>query len=350
MTIESSADGSAYRAAGVDIDAKYRAVRDAHGAIRASFTAGVVGDVGLFGGLFDPAAVGAAGQLLVASTDGVGTKVKVASMAGRLRGLGHDLVNHCVGDILVQGARPLFFLDYIAVDRMVPAEVTAVIEGLAEACKANGFALLGGETAEMPGVYRTGEMDIAGTIVGCVSRDALLDGSRTKPGDVLVALPSSGLHTNGYSLARRALFEAGGFDIGDSPPELGGASLADALLAPHKTYLAALWPALEKGLVHGMAHITGGGVPDNVPRVLPSGCSIEFTKQAVPRPPIFDLIIRCGKVREDEAWRVFNMGVGMLVFVAPENVDELRAIAAGAGEQSYIAGKVVAGAREVRLI
>ncbi|MFO1051983.1 MAG: phosphoribosylformylglycinamidine cyclo-ligase [Planctomycetota bacterium] len=345
MTTESSA----YRAAGVDIDAKYRAVRDAYPAIRASFTAGVVGDVGLFGGLFDPAKAGAAGQLLVASTDGIGTKVKVGSAAGRLRGLGADLVNHCVGDILVQGARPLFFLDYIAVDRMVPADVTQVIEGLAEACAANGCALLGGETAEMPGVYRPGEMDVAGTIVGCVERQKVLDGTRIHPGDVLVALPSSGLHTNGYSLARRALFELGGLKIDDRPARLQGASVADALLAPHKTYLKALWPALEKGLVHGMAHITGGGLPDNVPRVLPAGCAIEFEKRAVPRPPIFDLIIECGRVAEDEAWRVFNMGVGMLVFVAGKDVDEVRSLAALAGETSFVAGRVVEGAREVRL-
>ena len=208
---------SSYRAAGVDIDAKYRAVQDAREAIRSTYTEGVVGDVGLFGGLFDPARAGAEGQLLVASTDGVGTKVKVAQAAGMLRGVGHDLVNHCVGDILVQGARPLFFLDYIAVDRMVPEAVTEVILGLAEACRANGCALLGGETAEMPGVYRTGEMDIAGTIVGCVQRERLLDGAQIAAGDVAIALPSSGLHTNGYSLARKALFEDAGFELDARP-------------------------------------------------------------------------------------------------------------------------------------
>ena len=346
MTIESSA----YRAAGVDIDAKYRAVRDAYPAIRRSFTAGVVGDIGLFGGLFDPGAVGAAGQLLVASTDGIGTKVKVGMAASRLRGLGSDLVNHCVDDILVQGARPLFFLDYIAVDKMVPSQVTEIIEGLAEACQQNGCALLGGETAEMPGVYRQGEIDVAGTIVGCVARERVLDGSKLRPGDIAVALPSSGLHTNGYSLARRALFEIAKLRIDSRPPELMGDSIADALLVPHKSYLRALWPALEKNLVHGMAHITGGGLPDNVPRVLPQGCSIEFNKAAMPRPPIFDLIIARGRVAEEEAYRVFNMGVGMVVFTAPAHVEELRAICAGAGETTYVVGKVIEGPREVRLL
>jgi phosphoribosylformylglycinamidine cyclo-ligase len=346
LTIESSA----YRAAGVDIDAKYRAVRDAYPAIRASFTPGVVGDIGLFGGLFDLEKAGATGQLLVASTDGIGTKVMVATAAGRLRGLGFDLVNHCVGDILVQGARPLFFLDYIAVDKMIPAQVTELIEGLAEACQHNGCALLGGETAEMPGVYREGEIDVAGTIVGCVDRKRLLDGTRLKPGDIAVALPSSGLHTNGYSLARRVLFEIAKLDLESRPAELAGASIADALLVPHKSYLRALAPALDRGLVHGMAHITGGGLPDNVPRVLPAGCSIEFRKDAMPRPPIFDLIVARGRVSEDEAYRVLNMGVGMLVFVAREHVDELRSLCAGAGETSYVVGKVIEGPREVRIL
>ena len=222
---------SAYRAAGVDIDAKYTAIGASREAIRSTFTAGVVGDIGAFGGLFDLEAAGVAGQLLVASTDGVGTKVKVAQAAGRLDGIGADLVNHCVDDILVQGARPLFFLDYIAVDRMVPRAVQAVIEGIAGACRENSCALLGGETAEMPGVYRPGEMDVAGTIVGAVAREALLDGSRIEPGDRLVALASSGLHTNGYSLARRIVFDELGWEPGERPPELGGASSTISWLA-----------------------------------------------------------------------------------------------------------------------
>jgi phosphoribosylformylglycinamidine cyclo-ligase len=340
---------SSYRAAGVDIDAKYRAVQDAREAIRSTYTDGVVGDVGLFGGLFDPARAGAEGQLLVASTDGVGTKVKVAQAAGMLRGVGHDLVNHCVGDILVQGARPLFFLDYIAVDRMVPEAVTEVILGLAEACRANGCALLGGETAEMPGVYRPGEMDIAGTIVGCVDRGRLLDGTRIAAGDVAIALPSSGLHTNGYSLARKALFEDAGLELDARPEVLGGASIAEALLVPHRTYLPAVWPLLEKGLVHGMAHITGGGLPDNIPRILPADLSVEIDRSTMPRVPIFDLIVQAGDVALEEAYRVFNMGYGMVLFVAESEANEVLDDLAARGEDAYRVGRVVPGSRQVLL-
>jgi phosphoribosylformylglycinamidine cyclo-ligase len=340
---------SSYRAAGVDIDAKYRAVQDAREAIRSTYTEGVVGDVGLFGGLFDPARAGADGQLLVASTDGVGTKVKVAQAAGMLRGVGHDLVNHCVGDILVQGARPLFFLDYIAVDRMVPESVTEVILGLAEACRANGCALLGGETAEMPGVYRSGEMDIAGTIVGCVDRSHLLDGTRIAAGDVAIALPSSGLHTNGYSLARKALFEDAGLELDARPEVLGGATVAEALLVPHRTYLPAVWPLLEQGLVHGMAHITGGGLPDNIPRILPADLSVEIDRAAMPRVPIFDLIVESGGVAREEAYRVFNMGFGMVLFVGADQADRVLEDLAARGEDAYRVGSVVPGSRQVLL-
>ncbi|MBK8977322.1 MAG: phosphoribosylformylglycinamidine cyclo-ligase [Planctomycetes bacterium] len=350
MSDASGRSPSAYRAAGVDIDAKYDAVRRARDAIRASYTPGVVGDVGLFGGLFDLRAVGAEGELLVASTDGVGTKVKVATLAGRVGSVGADLVNHCVNDILVQGARPLFFLDYVAVDRMVPERVAAVIAGLAEACRANGCALLGGETAEMPGVYQRDEMDVAGTIVGAVRRDRLLDGSRIAVGDVAIALRSSGLHTNGYSLARHALLRDGAAILDERPSELGGASVADALLAVHRSYLQPLWPLLEAELVHGMAHITGGGLPDNVPRVLPEGTAVRIQRDAVPRPPIFDLLVQRGGVAEDEAFRVFNMGFGMVVFVACDTVDRCLAMLAAAGETGYRCGEVVPGDRRVALI
>ena len=236
---------SAYRDAGVDIDAKYEAVKSSTEAIRSTFTAGVVSDVGQFGGVFDLAAAGAEGGCLVASVDGVGTKVIVARQAGRLGGVGSDLVNHCVNDILVLGARPLFFLDYIAVARMVPAEVREVIGGVAEACRNNGCALLGGETAEMPGVYRDGELDIAGTIVGVVHRDRMLDGSGIAPGHTILALSSSGLHTNGYSLARKVVADLG-LSFDDRPDVLEGASVADALLAVHRSYYPLIWPLLEQ--------------------------------------------------------------------------------------------------------
>jgi len=340
---------SAYKDAGVDIDAKYRAVVDAKAAIRATFTPGVIGDVGMFGGLFDLRAAGAEGQVLVASTDGVGTKVKVAQMAGSVGSVGEDLVNHCVDDILVQGARPLFFLDYVATGKMVPRQVTQVIEGVARACKQNGCALLGGETAEMPGVYVEGELDVAGTIVGCVARDKILDGSRIRPGQTALALPSSGLHTNGYSLARRICFEQLRHRVDDRPDELRGQTIGEALLAVHRSYLRPLWPLLEDGLVAGMAHITGGGLPDNIPRVLPADTAVEIDLAALPAPPIFGYLIARGGVAPEEARRVFNMGFGMVFFVDRERADEVLGRLQAQGEACFRVGQVVQGAREVRV-
>ena len=341
--------GSAYQAAGVDIDAKYAAVTGSTEAIRSTYTPGVVGDVGLFGGLFDLGKVQAVGDLLVASTDGVGTKVKVAQRAARIGGVGEDLVNHCVNDILVQGARPLFFMDYIAMGKMVPAQVQEAIGGLAKACRENGCALLGGETAEMPGVYVPGEMDVAGTIIGSVAREKLLDGARIRPGDQLIAMQSSGLHTNGFSLARKVVFEDLGLEAGDCPEALGGASIADALLAVHRSYLSQVWPLLEKDLVHGMAHITGGGLPDNLPRVLPAGTAVRIDRGAMPRVPIFDLLIEGAGMDLIEAYRVFNMGFGLVLIVDAGDVDTVQAALTAAGEPSYRVGEVVAGDREVHL-
>ncbi|MEM7199310.1 MAG: phosphoribosylformylglycinamidine cyclo-ligase [Planctomycetota bacterium] len=340
---------SAYKAAGVDIDAKYRAVRGGQRAIRSTFTAGVVSDVGQFGGIFDPAAAGVAGQLLVASTDGVGTKVMLARQAGRLAGVGADLVQHCVNDILVQGARPLFFLDYIAVAKMVEEEVQELIEGLAEACRANDCALLGGETAEMPGVYRDNELDVAGTIVGAVARERVLDGSQIRAGDAVIALPSSGLHTNGYSLARRIVSTLG-VGLEERPEALHGASLADALLAVHRSYYRAVWPLLERGVLTGMAHITGGGLFDNIPRVVPTGLTVEVRTAAVPRPPIFDYLVEHGDVRGDEAYRVFNMGFGMVLFAPAAAATAVLEDLQQRGEAAYLAGEVLAGDDGVRLV
>ncbi len=341
---------SAYRRAGVDIDKKYAAVSGATAAIRSTFTAGVVGDVGLFGGLFDPAAAGAAGQLLVASTDGVGTKVMIARQRGDMRSVGEDLVNHCVNDILVQGARPLFFLDYIAMSTMQPDLVKQIIDGLAKACRDNGCALIGGETAEMPGVYREQEVDVAGTIVGCVERELLLDGSHVRIGDVLIGLPSSGLHTNGYSLARQALFADAKLALGDRPPELAGATVGDALLAVHRSYLRQCRPLVQRRQLTAMAHITGGGLPDNVPRVLPKGTGARIDTRAIPKLPICELIVQRGKVERAEAYRVLNMGVGMVLFVRPEHqgavLDHLQSV----GERTFVLGNVVAGEQTVELV
>lgn len=342
-----SDSGSAYGAAGVDIDAKYQAVTGATEAIRSTYTPGVIGDVGLFGGLFDLGKVQAEGQLLVASMDGVGTKVKIAQRAKAVGSVGEDLVNHCVNDILVQGARPLFFMDYIAMGKMLPSQVQDVIHGLAKACSENGCALLGGETAEMPGVYVPGEMDVAGNIIGAVERHRVLDGSRIQAGDRLVALQSSGLHTNGFSLARKIVFEDLGLEVDARPAALQGASVAEALLAVHRSYLKQLWPLLEDDLIHGMAHITGGGLPDNLPRVLPENVAVKIDTAAMPRVPVFDFLVEAGGVSREEAHRVFNMGFGMILMVGADDVAGVQDRLERAGEPSYVVGEVVAGKREV---
>lgn len=305
-----------YRDAGVDIPKKYEAVERATEAIRKSFTPGVIGDVGLFGGLFDPARVGCADSVLVASADGVGTKLEVAKRAGVYDTVGRDLVQHCINDILVQGARPLFFLDYVAVGKMEPLVVSALIRGCADACSDNGLALLGGETAEMPGLYAPGDFDLAGFIVGAVARDKILDGSRVRPGQSVLGLTSAGLHTNGYSLARKILFDELGLTIADRPAELGGRSVGEALLAPHRAYYKLLWPLLEQNRIAAMAHITGGGILDNVPRVL-KACDARIDRSRWEVPALFRFLCERGRVGSDEAYQVFNMGIGMVLIVDP---------------------------------
>ena len=313
-----------YTAAGVDLDAARRAVAGLAPAVRATFTPHVLSTVGHFGGLFDSAAFASLRHpVLVASTDGVGTKVLLAARLERWDGLGADLVHHAINDILVQGARPLFFLDYLAAARLDPARVAAIVAGVAAACRAHGCALLGGETAEMPGVYAPSALDLVGTLVGVVERDALIDGRAIAPGDVVLALPSSGLHTNGYSLARAILADV---DLHARPPELAGASWADALLAPHRSYLPDLERLWAAGLApHGLVHITGGGLLDNPPRVLPPGAALRFDPDAWPLPPLFRLLLARGDVPLAEARRVFNLGLGMLVIVAPADADRARA-------------------------
>jgi phosphoribosylformylglycinamidine cyclo-ligase len=303
-----------YRDAGVDIPKKYEAVERATEAIRKTFTPGVIGDVGLFGGLFDPARVGCGNAVLVASADGVGTKLEVAKRAGVYDTVGRDLVQHCINDILVQGARPLFFLDYVAVGTMEPTLVSALIRGCAQACSDNGLALLGGETAEMPGLYAPGDFDLAGFIVGAVERDKILDGSRVQPGQIVLGLRSAGLHTNGYSLARKILFEELGLQIQDRPAELGGPSVGEALLAPHRSYYKLLWPLLEANRIAAMAHITGGGLIDNLPRVLQS-CDAVIDRGSWEAPALFKFLCTHGRVSADEAYQVFNMGIGMVLLV-----------------------------------
>ena len=338
---------SRYADSGVDIDAKAAALSRAKSAIRSTFTPGVLGDVGGFGGLFRPDLSGYREPVLVASTDGVGTKLKLAFDTGRHDLCGADLVNHCVNDILVQGARPLFFLDYVATGKLDPEALQQVIEGIARGCRENGVALLGGETAEMPGFYSPGEYDVAGTIVGIVERERILDGSRVEAGDVALGLPSAGLHTNGYSLAREVLFGSLRKRPGDRLVELYGRTIADALLAPHLSYGPVIRPLLEQDLVHSMAHITGGGFYENIPRVVPGHLEVIVKSGSWPVPPIFDVVQRAGDVTFEEMHRVFNMGIGMVLFVGPGSVPEIARLWAQAGQQWYVIGSVRAGESRV---
>jgi len=332
-----------YSDSGVNIDAAQRALARAKMAIRSTWDARVRSDLGAFGGLYRPAP---GEPLLVASIDGVGTKVKVAALAGRHDTVGQDLVNHCVNDILVQGAEPLFFLDYFAAGRLEEGVLEAVLDGVARACRENGCALLGGETAEMPGVYAVGEFDLAGCIVGRVAEADLIDGSAIRAGDRLWGLPSSGLHTNGYSLARRILLAEDGAGLQTTLPELGG-TVAEALLAVHRSYLPqarALWAALGRGALHGLAHITGGGFFDNVPRVVPEGLTARIDTRTWTPPPLFRLLQARGAVEPAEMYRVFNMGVGMVLFLDP------TADPAAAGVEAWPIGEVVAGPDKVDVI
>ncbi len=326
-----------YRDAGVDIAAGTRAVELMKDAVRSTYGPEVLLGIGAFGGLFDAAALkGMAAPVLVASTDGVGTKIKIASALGRFDTIGHDIVNHCINDILVQGARPLFFLDYIAAGRLDPVMVAAVVSGCAAACRAAGAALLGGETAEMPGVYAEGEFDLAGTIVGVVDRAAIVDGSGIRAGDAIVGLASSGLHTNGFSLARRVL---AGHDLRAEVPELGR-SLGDALLEPHRSYLTAVNNLWAAGIhIRGMAHITGGGLIDNPPRIFPAGLAARLHRGSWPVPPIFGLIQRTGQIEDAEMAHVFNLGLGMLLIIPHE---QAAAALEQLGEGAWVVGEMVA--------
>jgi phosphoribosylformylglycinamidine cyclo-ligase len=339
-----------YRQAGVDIDAGNETVRRIKSIARSTFTPAVMSDIGSFAGMFRLNRDICQEPVLVSSADGVGTKLKVAFMTGRHDTVGADLVNHCVNDILVQGAEPLFFLDYLATGRLLPAVAEDVIAGVARGCRDNGCALLGGETAEMPGFYADGEYDIAGFIVGVVDRSKIIDGRGIAPGDVIVGLKSSGLHTNGYSLARRVFFDIAGLTPDAFLPELD-ATVGDALLAPHRSYLQAIRPLLSAGTVKGMAHITGGGITENLPRVLPEGCSAEIDRSAWTPPAIFGFIQRHGNISSSEMYRTFNMGIGLAVICSDSAVDRVCDLLERAGESgAALTGRVVSGPGEVRFL
>lgn len=312
-----------YKDAGVDIERKMGAIQRMATAVKATHTPAVLAGLGAFGGCFDLSVISQyKNPVLVASTDGVGTKTAIAAAVGDVSTIGADLVNHCINDILCQGATPLFFLDYIAASQLDPSMIVSLVEGLAAACRDAGMALLGGETAEMPGVYHDGAFDLAGTIVGVVERDHMLDGSQIQVGDAVFALPSTGLHTNGYSLARK-VSAPHGYDA--TPDILGGETLGAALLAPHRAYLHEIQQLRQHDIaIHGLAHITGGGIWDNIPRVLPDGVGVEIMRGTWQIPPIFQFLVEQGKLDEHEAFHVFNMGLGMIIMLPNDHAQSAQ--------------------------
>lgn len=311
-----------YADAGVSIDNANKAVAKIREYARATFNERTLTEIGSFGGMFSGAFPGMTDPILVASADGVGTKLKLAFETGVHNTVGADLVNHCVNDILVQGARPLFFLDYFATGKLEPDVTASVVEGMARACKENGCVLLGGETAEMPDFYPPGEYDLAGFIVGVVDKAKVIDGKSITPGDVVLGIPSNGLQTNGYSLARKLFFEVGGHKADQHIDELG-ATVGDALLATHQSFLPQVGPLLDGGKIKGLAHITGGGFLENIPRILPDGVSVEINRGSWTELPVFGFMQRLGNVADSEMFRTFNMGVGMIVVTDEDNVESL---------------------------
>lgn len=329
-----------YRDAGVDIDAGDEVVRRIKPLVRNTFTPSVLADIGAFGGFFALDVAQYRQPVLVSSIDGVGTKLKIAFRTGRHDTIGQDLVNHCVNDIAVCGADPLFFLDYFSTGNLDADIAEQVVRGLSEACRANGCALIGGETAEMPDIYSDGEYDLAGTVVGIVEKEQILDGGRVAAGDVLIGIPSSGLHTNGYSLARRILF--GAYAVQDAPEELGGETIGDALLHVHRSYLPVI--RALRSQAHAFVHVTGGGIPGNSVRVVPKPLRADIDYQAWRRPAVFRLIQRLGNVPEEDMRRTFNLGIGLIVITAAARKDGLMETLHEMGEAPICLGKVMTSA------
>ena len=342
-------DGLDYRDSGVDLDEARRSLDAIKQSVRSTFTPAVASDFGSFGGIFSAGFAGMEEPMLVSSIDGVGTKSMVAAMVGSYRGLGRDIVCHCIDDILVQGAKPLFFLDYFGAGKLRSEILAAVVDGAAEACRENGVALLGGETAEMPGVYHDGEIDVVGSIVGVVDRKAMLPQPNIGVGDLIVGIGSDGLHTNGFSLARRALFNRAGRRHDEIIATLGR-TLGEELLRPHRCYFRAVEPLLPDDFVRGMAHITGGGLVENLPRVLPPDCSVMIERRSWTPLPIFQMIQEDGGVDDEEMYRVFNMGIGICLICRSEVASAAVQRLNDSGETAYVIGEVVKGNREVSFI
>ena len=340
--------GLSYQDAGVDLEAADRAKDALKSLVASTRDEHTLSEMGLFGGLY-AVPPGLASPVLVSSADGAGTKLKVAFLTGRHDTVGQCLVNHCVNDILVQGARPLFFMDYLASGEMDEGVVSEVVKGVALGCRENGCALLGGETAQMPDFYSPGEYDLAGFVVGVVERDRVIDGSSITASDVLVALPSSGLHTNGYTLARKIVFEAMGLGVDDTFPELNR-SAGEVLLDVHRSYLSPLWPLLEKGSMKGLAHVTGGGLPDNLVRCLPEGCRAVVERGSWHVPAIFELIQDLGRVPDEDMYHTFNMGVGFVLVVPEAAGDQVASRLSAGGETAYRIGRIEKGERGVIIV
>ncbi len=334
-----------YADAGVSFDAESEAISRLKSLVKTTYRPEVLSDVGSFGGLF--ALKTYREPVLVSSTDSVGTKLKVAFKVGRHDTVGFDIVAHCGNDIVVQGAEPLFFLDYIGIHKVEPVVVEGIVSGLSEGCREIGCALIGGEIAEMPDIYAPGEYDLVGTIVGAVERDDVITGSEITPGDHLIGLGAVGLHTNGFSLARRILFDRCGYDVDAYLRELS-ATVGDALLATHKSYVKSILGLRTVCEIKGIAHITGGGLPANVLRILPDGCVAVIRKGTWKIPPIFPFLQASGNVEEAEMYRVFNMGIGMVIVLAPDTVDAAVASLNSSGESTFHIGEVIAGDKGVQ--
>lgn len=332
-----------YADAGVSIDNANIAVAKIRDYARSTFNERTLTEIGSFGGMFSAMFPDMSEPILVASADGVGTKLKVAFDTGIHNTVGADLVNHCVNDILVQGARPLFFLDYFATGKLEPDVTASVVEGMAQACRENGCVLLGGETAEMPSMYADGEYDLAGFIVGVVDKPKVIDGTSIEPGDVVLGIPSTGLQTNGYSLARKLFFEVGNYNVDTFIEELG-TTVGEALLATHSSFLPQIGPLLNSGKIKGLAHITGGGFLENIPRILPEGVSVEIDRGSWTEPPIFGMMQKLGNVSDHEMFRTFNMGIGMVVVCSEKDVSQFDTIGT-----SFRIGRVTSGEKLVNV-
>ena len=339
---------ASYAAAGVDITAGYRAVKLMKRHVARTMTSGVVGDIGGFGGLFELDTAGMERPVLVSGTDGVGTKLRLAQLMDQHDTIGIDCVAMCVNDVVCCGAKPLFFLDYIACGKNIPEKIAAIVSGVAEGCVQAGCALIGGETAEHPGMMAEDDYDLAGFTVGAVDRAKIIDKSRMAAGDVLLALPSSGVHSNGFSLVRR-VFDVENADLGKPVAELGGRGLGETLLTPTRIYVKPLLALMDRVEVRGVSHITGGGFYENIPRSIPQGLSARIDKSALRVPPIFDLLAGVGRIPERDMFNTFNMGVGMSVVVPADQADKALAVLRENGEDAYVMGEIVSGEEKVVL-